>query len=623
MDEDGADRRILHLEGGCLPVLHLEIVGRIVHVEAFRALGFHGIVRSILQGQEHPAVSVCCHGTHQGVVHTADFKCSVGNPLLGVIRVDLDQLQAAHRVVIHRDGLGVVGVDDHRLGTGLLMDGVALDGLGFRDDECPHQTVNDDLAVFVSAVEAHAGGHAAVVVHHRAVRLGDGKLYPLQGLMGDGIQLVDDKAALGGVGDDHRLGIYTLPDDYIGGGGVHDVPMGRLDLREHVCAGGQVGDADLTAAVGGENTVLGEGGIANYPVQSHLAAGGRRHSELGPGERLARGAVPFLDDQLTLGLVLKGEGYGTSLFDLDGLALGINHIPRRRGDLGHDHALAGFQALDADFAVFIGAEDAVGITNEGAVRIGDLELCVGQGLAGIGGADLADEQIPVRHVFKADSDDTLLPAVRKIDGLGGLDDAVPVRRIHLLHDVRSWLQARPDGHAVGAGHLLSNHGAAGTGGASQVAELEGGPAQGLASDAVRLVYHDGVEGDVLKCQRLVSAALNIDLLGGRLLDGEAGGGFQLRHPVPAVPQALQHDLAAGVSEVDPQVVELAGVGAIAAVPELEFGPPDGAAGDAVYLLDGKGGLFVVLEIDGVVPVGIEGDQLGLRIHEIRGGNRFF
>ena len=598
-------------------------MGRIVHVEAFRALGFHGIVRSILQGQEHPAVSVCCHGTHQGVVHTADFKCSVGNPLLGVIRVDLDQLQAAHRVVIHRDGLGVVGVDDHRLGTGLLMDGVALDGLGFRDDECPHQTVNDDLAVFVSAVEAHAGGHAAVVVHHRAVRLGDGKLYPLQGLMGDGIQLVDDKAALGGVGDDHRLGIYTLPDDYIGGGGVHDVPMGRLDLREHVCAGGQVGDADLTAAVGGENTVLGEGGIANYPVQSHLAAGGRRDSELRAGKRLAGGAVPFLDDQLTLRLILKGQADRPALFDLHGLGLGIDEVAWRGLGFRHHHALSGLEAGDQDLTIFVRPVDAVGVPNEGAVRIGDLELCVRQGHAGVGRAHLADQEVPVRHVFKADSDDTLLPVVCQVDGLGGLDDAVPVRRIHLLHDVRSWLQARPDGHAVGAGHLLSNHGAAGTGGASQVAELEGGPAQGLASDAVRLVYHDGVEGDVLKCQRLVSAALNIDLLGGRLLDGEAGGGFQLRHPVPAVPQALQHDLAAGVSEVDPQVVELAGVGAIAAVPELEFGPPDGAAGDAVYLLDGKGGLFVVLEIDGVVPVGIEGDQLGLRIHEIRGGNRFF
>ena len=598
-------------------------MGSVVQLEALRALDLHGIVRSILQGQEHPAIFVGGHGIHQGVVHTADFKCSVGNPLLGVIRVDLDQLQAAHRVVIHRDGLGVVGVDDHRLGTAFLMDGIALDGLGFRDDECPHQTVNDDLAVFVSAVEAHAGGHAAVVVHHRAVRLGDGKLYPLQGLMGDGIQLVDDKAALGGVGDDHRLGIYTLPDDYIGGGGVHDVPMGRLDLREHVCAGGQVGDADLTAAVGGENTVLGEGGIANYPVQSHLAAGGRRHSELGPGERLARGAVPFLDDQLTLRLILKSEADRPALFDLHGLGLGIDEVARRGLGFRHHHALSGLEAGDQDLTIFVRPVDAVGVPNEGAVRIGDLELCVRQGHAGVGRAHLADQEVPVRHVFKADSDDTLLPVVCQVDGLGGLDDAVPVRRIHLLHDVRSWLQARPDGHAVGAGHLLSNHGAAGTGGASQVAELEGGPAQGLASDAVRLVYHDGVEGDVLKCQRLVSAALNIDLLGGRLLDGEAGGGFQLRHPVPAVPQALQHDLAAGVSEVDPQVVELAGVGAIAAVPELEFGPPDGAAGDAVYLLDGKGGLFVVLEIDGVVPVGIEGDQLGLRIHEIRGGNRFF
>lgn len=274
---------------------------------------------------------------------------------------------------------------------------------------------------------------------------------------------------------------------------------------------------------------------------------------------------------------------------------------------GHVYRTVGGSADAGAMAAFLSAQQ------EGVAKAAEAGLS----------ADLADQEVPVRHVFKADSDDALLPVVCQVDGLGGLDDAVPLRRIHLLHDVRSWLQARPDGHAVGAGHLLSDHGAAGTGGTSQVAELEGGPAQGLASDAVRLVYHDGVEGDVLKCQRLVSAALNIDLLGGRLLDGEAGGGFQLRHPVPAVPQALQHDLAAGVSEVDPQVVELAGVGVIAAVPELEFGPLDGAAGDAVYLLDGKGGLFVVLEIDGVVPVGIEGDQLGLRIHEIRGGNRFF
>ena len=152
--------------------------------------------------------------------------------------------------------------------------------------------------------------------------------------------------------------------------------------------------------------------------------------------------------------------------------------------------------------------------------------------------------------------------------------------------------------------------------------MEGGPAQGLAGDAVIFLYHDSVEGHVLEGHRPVLAAGDVELLGGGLLDGEAGGGLQLRHPVPAVPQALQHDLAAGVSEVGAQVVELAGVGAVGAVPHLEFSPLDGTAGDTVHLLDGERGLFVVLEVDGVVPVGVEGDQLAGGVQQIGGGHRF-
>ena len=389
MDEDAADRRVLHPEGGSFTVLHGKVHGGIIQLEALRTLDLHRVVGSILQGQEHPAVSVCGHGVHRSAVHAPDLKRSVGDALPGVVRVDLDDLHAADGVVIHRDGLGFVGVDDHRLGAGLLMDSVALDGLGLCDEECPHQTVNDDLAVFVSAVEAHAGGHAAVVVHHRAVRLGDGKLYPLQGLMGDGIQLVDDKAALGlvehfqgvglvvfhgdglggivqqvsalglyllddigtrfqagdrdiavavstvfpvggphrravcgchleghigqgllghavhllneqaalgGVGDDHRLGVSALSDDHIGGGGIHDVPLGRLDLREHVCAGGQIGGADLTAAVSGKHPVLGQGAVTDHPVQAHFAPRRGRDAELGAGQGLTGHAVPFLDN---------------------------------------------------------------------------------------------------------------------------------------------------------------------------------------------------------------------------------------------------------------------------------------------------------------------------------------
>ena len=203
-----------------------------------------------------------------------------------------------------------------------------------------------------------------------------------------------------------------------------------------------------------------------------------------------------------------------------------------------------------------------------------------------------------------------------------MDDAVTVYGVYLLDHVCPGLQARPDGHAVGAGHLLADHRATGAGGAAQVAELKGGPAQCLAGDAVILLHHDGVEGHVLEGHRLVLAADDVELLGGGFLDGEAGGGLQLRHLVPAVPQALQHDLTAGVGEVGAQVVELAGVGVIAAVPHLELGPLDGAAGDAVHLLDGEGRLSVILEVDRVVPVGVEGDQLAGGVQQIGGGRGF-
>ena len=367
---------------------------------------------------------------------------------------------------------------------------------------------------------------------------------------------------------------------------------------------------------------MGQRGVSNDTIQSHLAAGSCRDSELRSGKRLAGGAVPFLDDQLTLGLILKGQADRPALFDLYGLGLGIDEVARRGLGFRHHHALARLETGDQDFAVLVGAEDAVGIANEGAVRVGNLELSVGQGHAGVDRAHLADEQIAVRHVLEADGDDTLFPVVRQVDGLGGLDDTVPVRGVYLLDHVCPGLQARPDGHAVGAGHLLADNRTAGAGGAAQEAELESGTAQCLAGDAVIFSHHDSVEGHILEGHRLVLAAGDVELLGGGFLDGESGGGLQLRHLVPAVPQALQHDLTAGVGEVGAQVVELAGVGVIAAVPHLELGPLDGAAGDAVHLLDGEGGLFVVLEVDGVVPVGVEGDQLAGGVQQIGGGHGF-
>ena len=85
--------------------------------------------------------------------------------------------------------------------------------------------------------------------------------------------------------------------------------------------------------------------------------------------------------------------------------------------------------------MFVRPEDAVGVTDQRTVRVGDLEFRVGEGHAGVHGTDLADQQDAVRGVVKADGDHTLLTAVRQIDRFRGVDDAVPIGGVNLLHDI--------------------------------------------------------------------------------------------------------------------------------------------------------------------------------------------
>ena len=82
-------------------------------------------------------------------------------------------------------------------------------------------------------------------------------------------------------------------------------------------------------------------------------------------------AVPFLDDQLTLRLILKSEADRPALFDLHGLGLGIDEVARRGLGFRHHHALSGLEAGDRDLTIFVRPVDAVGVPNEGAVRIGE------------------------------------------------------------------------------------------------------------------------------------------------------------------------------------------------------------------------------------------------------------
>ena len=104
-------------------------------------------------------------------------------------------------------------------------------------------------------------------------------------------------------------------------------------------------------------------------------------------------------------------------------------------------------------------------------------------------------------------------------------------------------------------------------------------------------------------------ALDVDLLGGGFLDGETSSRLQFGHLVPAIPEHIQGEPTIGIRKIGAQAVQLAGGRVVGTVPDLELGALDGASSDAVHLVHRKRRLFVVLEVRGVVPVGIERHQL--------------
>ena len=131
---------------------------------------------------------------------------------------------------------------------------------------------------------------------------------------------------------------------------IQDVTRGRFLLRHDIGAGLNFGDYDLSilvsgieAIAGGESLIIGEQlfiGVGNFEPRS--------------GQGLAADAVPLLDNQFSLGLVLEGQADRPALLNLDGLRLRVNDESVRGLGFRHDHALAGLQALNTDFSVGVG-----------------------------------------------------------------------------------------------------------------------------------------------------------------------------------------------------------------------------------------------------------------------------
>ena len=522
--------------------------------------------------------------------------------------------QCASLLVPEGQGLCIIGVHHHSLGSAVQH--ITRKRLGFLHDVGVRlQTSDGDLTVLVGVVDTVAGDLALCIGDKLTAGSGDGEFNALQRFVAAGILLHNDKAALGGVLDDYRLGIAIGSNHHIGGRLVDDIACGSLQLRDDISTGSQIGQADLALTIGGEDAVLGQSGSSNDTIQTDFTASSSGDTEFCARQRLVGNAVALLDNQLTLGLVLEGQRNGAAFLDLNGLRLGIDDESIRSLSLGDHNALAGFQSLNADLTIFIGAVNTVGIANQLTVRIGDLKFRILEGNARIDRANLPHQQDSVRGVFKTNGDNTLLTAVRQIDGFRGLEDAVAICGVDFLQNVGAGLQASPDSSTVLTGHFLADDGTTGTGSATQITKDEGCTGQSLLGDAVVLLNDNGIEGFVLECQSLALAAVENDLLRGRLLHLETGSrlhfGCGVLTGIEALALIMDKDLTVGIGI---QITKVNGGGcfgrfAVAGISHMELCALHRSASHAVLLIDGQLRHLVVLEYQFLFIACIQTDGL--------------
>ena len=400
VDQDTGDGFVGHRFGRGSTILHSEIDGGIVKLEALARLGFHGIVAAAFQRHIHAAVRSGGDGVHQtAIADTADLEGGVGDTLGFVRRIHFHQLQPTDGSIIKIEGLRVIGVDHHGLRARILVDGVTGDGFFLRYHQCAGDALEDDLPVLVRVIQTVGADFSVFVGDKLAGSRSDLEGNALQRRLAvQRGQLVDDERALSLIPEGHALGRLALVDLDALRCPVQHESIHRFDLfcgNSH--AVGQTLNDDLACSVGGIVAVVG----ANYRT------GGVCHKELYPGQRLIfRAGNVFLENQCCSGFVVKGQRLRIVGIDYHGLCAGrfINGEARNR--LGFRCYHGADDAGDADLTRFIGVinavagQFAVGVGNEAAIRVGDLKLDALQRLPVGAGADLADDEITGRLVQK-------------------------------------------------------------------------------------------------------------------------------------------------------------------------------------------------------------------------------
>ena len=320
-NEYPGEGRIGHGLAGGFSILHCEIDGGVIQLEAFGTLGFHGVVIAALQGQIHPSAPPGGHGVHQGVIAgAADFKGDAGKPLCLVRRTDLYELHAAHSVVVKTKGLRVVGVDGDGLALAVRVNGVPLHTLQFSRNDGAGDPGQGDFTRGVGVVEAVAGQGAPSSVHILAVGVFDLELDALQGdrLGAVPSPLLNHQIPQGLIAELHSDGLALLDLDGLGCI-VQQVAVLGPGLPDDQCgAGVDTGNQERACAVRHEFAVA----VAHHgPVRSG-------HEKLYITQGAVVGAGHLLDQNAPLGRVGEIEGHNVLILagDIEGLGGAVNDM---------------------------------------------------------------------------------------------------------------------------------------------------------------------------------------------------------------------------------------------------------------------------------------------------------
>ena len=172
----------LHLAG-----LDLDGLRRGVQHEPFHRLDLlRGDGGAGLQALQHDAAIFIgdelavgvSHDSPTGIGHQEGDPFDWGSGALDVLL----QHEGRGGRIVKPQRLGVVGVDHHRLGLGVGVDGIAGDAAGFRHHQRAHHPVDGDFAVLVRVIETVGADLAVGVGDELAGGGGDLKLDPFQRL---------------------------------------------------------------------------------------------------------------------------------------------------------------------------------------------------------------------------------------------------------------------------------------------------------------------------------------------------------------------------------------------------------------------------------------------------------